>query len=97
TTDSARRQPPVASIIRNRTQARRWIALALQIAGLAALGLGVWRGSVWSVIAAAGGMAVALGWTIRWRPGRLRRRGPPPLGLPEVLDLLRQAYDATAA
>ena len=49
------------------------------------------------MIAAAGGMAVALGWTIRWRPGRLRRRGPPPLGLPEVLDLLRQAYDAMGA
>ena len=48
------------------------------------------------MIAAAGGMAVALGWTIRWRPGRLRRRGPPPLGLLEVLDLLRQAYGATA-
>jgi len=49
------------------------------------------------VIAAAGGIAAALGWTMRWRPGRLRRRGPPPLGLPEVLDLLRQAYGATAA
>ena len=41
-------------------------------------------------------MALALGWTIRWRPGRLRRRGPPPLGPGEVLDLLRKAYDATA-
>jgi len=41
-------------------------------------------------------MALALGWTIRWRPGRLRRRGPPPLGLREVLDLLRQAYGASA-
>ena len=41
-------------------------------------------------------MALALGWTIRWRPGRLRRRGPPPLGLSEVLDLLRQAYGAAA-
>ena len=41
-------------------------------------------------------MALAFGWTIRWRPGRLRRRGPPPLGLREVLDLLRQAYRAPA-
>ncbi len=41
-------------------------------------------------------MALALGWTIRWRPGRLRRRGTPPLGLREVLDLLRQAYGASA-
>ncbi|HXG95858.1 MAG TPA: GGDEF domain-containing protein [Gemmatimonadales bacterium] len=41
-------------------------------------------------------MALALGWTVRWRPGRLRRRGPPPLGPGEVLDLLRKAYDATA-
>lgn len=48
------------------------------------------------MIAAAGGIALALGWTIRWRPGRLRRRGPPPLGLREVLDLLRQAYGASA-
>jgi diguanylate cyclase (GGDEF)-like protein len=48
------------------------------------------------VLAAAGGIALAYGWTIRWRPGRLRRRGPPPLGLHEVLDLLRQAYGASA-
>ncbi len=48
------------------------------------------------MLAAAGGAALAVGWTIRWRPGRLRRRGPPPLGLGEVLDLLRQAYSATA-
>ncbi|HTI04305.1 MAG TPA: GGDEF domain-containing protein [Gemmatimonadales bacterium] len=50
---------------------------------------------MWGVIAAAGGMALAYGWTIRWRPGRLRRRGPPPLGLREVLDLLRQAYGSS--
>jgi len=48
------------------------------------------------MLAAAGGAALAFGWTIRWRPGRLRRRGPPPLGVGEVLDLLRQAYSATA-
>ena len=51
---------------------------------------------MWSVIAALGGVALAFGWTIRWRPGRLRRRGPSPLGLREVLDLLRQAYGAEA-
>ena len=55
-----------------------------------------WRTSVWGVVAAAGGIALSLGWTIRWRPGRLQRRGPPPLGLREVLDLLRQAYGAMA-
>jgi diguanylate cyclase (GGDEF)-like protein len=66
------------------------------VAGLAAVALGAWRGSLWGVVAAAGGLALAFGWTIRWRPGRLRRRGPPPLGLREVLDLLRQAYGATA-
>ncbi|HYU30445.1 MAG TPA: GGDEF domain-containing protein [Gemmatimonadales bacterium] len=48
------------------------------------------------MVAATGGMTLAFGWTIRWRPGRLRRRGPPPLGLGEVLDLLRQAYGASA-
>ncbi len=68
----------------------------MQMIGLGAVGLGAWQGSVWGVIAAAGGMALAMGWTIRWRPGRLRRRGPPPLGLREVLDLLRQAYGASA-
>jgi len=49
------------------------------------------------VLAAGGGVALAVGWTIRWRPGRLRRRGASPLALGEVLDLLRQAYGATAA
>src|SRR6266516_2526040 len=98
TTDSARPPPRVASTIRKRTQggARRWIALALQVAGLSAAVVGAWRGSLWAMLAAAGGAALAVGWTIRWRPGRLRRRGPPPLGLGEVLDLLRQAYSATA-
>jgi len=47
------------------------------------------------VVAALGGAALAFGWTIRWRPGRLRRRGPPPLALAEILDLLRQAYGAS--
>jgi diguanylate cyclase (GGDEF)-like protein len=42
------------------------------------------------------GVALAIGWTIRWRPGRVRRRGPPPLGLAEILDLLRRAYGAGA-
>src|SRR5438067_13493228 len=96
TTASAPPPPPVASIIHKRTGARAWLALALQIIGLTAAVLAVWRGSLWSVIAALGGVALAVGWTVRWRPGRLRRRGPPPLGLREVLDLLRQAYGATA-
>lgn len=64
--------------------------------GVGAAAIGIWRGSVWGVVAGAGGAMLVLGWTIRWRPGRLRRRGPPPLGLGEVLDLLRQAYGATA-
>ena len=75
---------------------RRWVALALQVVGLGAAAFSVWRGSVWGVIGAAGGMALALGWTIRWRPGRMRRRGPPPLGFHEVLDLLHRANRATA-
>src|SRR5256714_12528434 len=81
--------------MRKRPGAGAWLALALQIIGLTAAVLAVWRGSLWSVMAALGGVALAFGWTIRWRPGRLRRRGPPPLGLREVLDLLRQAYGAT--
>jgi diguanylate cyclase (GGDEF)-like protein len=68
----------------------------MQVIGLGAVGVGAWQGLVWGLIAAAGGIALALGWTIRWRPGRLRRRGPPPLALSEVLDLLRQAYGASA-
>src|SRR2546423_9615906 len=82
--------------MRKRPGAGAWLALALQIIGLTAAVLAVWRGSLWSVMAALGGVALAFGWTIRWRPGRLRRRGPPPLGVGEVLDLLRQAYSATA-
>ena len=71
----------------------------MQVAGFAAVVVAVWRtgaAAIWAVLAAAGAAAGTLGWTIRWRPGRLRRRGPPPLGLREVLDLLRQAYGATA-
>jgi diguanylate cyclase (GGDEF)-like protein len=68
----------------------------MQLLGLGAVAIGAWRGSVWGLVAAAGGIALSLGWTIRWRPGRLRRRGPPPLGLREVLELLRQAYGAQA-
>ena len=36
------------------------------------------------------------GWTIRFRPGRFRRRGPPPLAFREVFDFLRQAHGAVA-
>ena len=59
------------------------------------MGIAAWRGGSWALLAAAGGIAVTLGWTIRWRPGRLRRRGPAPLGLRDALELLRQAYGAT--
>ena len=61
------------------------------------LGIAAWRGGAWTLIAAIGAIAVTVGWTIRWRPGRLRRRGPPPLALAEVLDLIRQAYEARTA
>ncbi len=64
--------------------------------GLVGRAIGASRGGSWALLAALGGVAVTLGWTIRWRPGRLRRRGPPPLALREVLDLIRQAYGATA-
>src|SRR6266513_2896741 len=61
TTDSAPPPPRVASTIRKRTQggARRWIALALQVAGLSAAVVGAWRGSLWAMLAAAGGAALA--------------------------------------
>ena len=65
------------------------------MAGLVGVGLGAWRGGLWALLAALAGVAITLGWTIRWRPGRLRRRGPPPLGLRDALELLRQAYGAT--
>jgi diguanylate cyclase (GGDEF)-like protein len=47
-------------------------------------------------VAAAGGIAATLGWTVRWRPGRLRRRGPPPFDFREILDLLARAHGAHA-
>src|SRR2546427_11486321 len=98
TTDSARLRPRVASTIRKRTQggARRWIALALQVAGLSAAVVGAWRGALWAMLAAAGGAALAFGWAILWGPGRLRRRGAAPLGGGGVLDLVRPAYSAPA-
>ena len=75
------------------------MALALQLGGVVAVGFAAWggRGRGWSLLAAAGGVALTVGWTIRWRPGRLRRRGAAPLALREILDLLRQAYGASAA
>jgi diguanylate cyclase (GGDEF)-like protein len=55
-----------------------------------------WQGSAWGLVAAAGGVAATLGWTIRWRPGRLRRRGPPPFDFREILNLLARAHGARA-
>jgi diguanylate cyclase (GGDEF)-like protein len=63
---------------------------------MAAVGVAAWRGSGWALVAAAGAIAVTLGWTVRWRPGRLRRRGPPPFDFREVLDLLGRAHRARA-
>jgi diguanylate cyclase (GGDEF)-like protein len=60
--------------------------------GLALAAVAIWRGSWLAFVAGMGGAAVAIGWTIRWRPGRLRRRGPPPLQFREILDLLRRAH-----
>ncbi len=54
------------------------------------------RDSLWGLLAAAGAIAVTLGWTLRWRPGRLRRRGPPPFDFHEILDLLARAHAARA-
>jgi len=75
---------------------RRWIALALQLLGAAAIVVAIWRGSPWALAAVAGGIAATLGWTLRWRPGRLRRRGPPPFDFREFLDLLGRAHGARA-
>ena len=93
----ARPQQRAALTIRKRAQTRAWFALALQLGGIAAVAFAIWRGTGWSTLAAGGGIALAVGWTIRWRPGRLRRRGTAPLALREILDLLRQAYGASAA
>ena len=65
--------------------------------GVAAVVVAAWQGSAWGVAAATGGgIAATLGWTLRWRPGRLRRRGPPPFDFREILDLLARAHAARA-
>ena len=64
--------------------------------GLALVTLAVWRGATWALLAAAGGVAAVYGWSIRFRPGRFRRRGPPPLSFREVFELLRRAHGAAA-
>jgi diguanylate cyclase (GGDEF)-like protein len=61
-----------------------------------AAAVGVWRGSWWGLLAAAGGIVAVVGWTIRFRPGRFRRRGPPPVTFREILELLRRAHGAVA-
>jgi two-component system cell cycle response regulator len=66
------------------------------VAGAFAVGVAVWRESLWGLLAAAGAIAATLGWTLRWRPGRLRRRGPPPFDFGEILDLLARAHAARA-
>jgi diguanylate cyclase (GGDEF)-like protein len=63
---------------------------------VAAVVVALWRSPAWGLVAAAGGVAALLGWTIRYRPGRLRRRRGPPLAFGEVLDLLRRAHGAVA-
>ena len=56
----------------------------------------MWRDSPWGLLAAAGAIGATLGWTVRWRPGRLRRRGPPAFDFREILDLLARAHAARA-
>jgi diguanylate cyclase (GGDEF)-like protein len=63
---------------------------------VAAVAVAAWLGSAWGLVAAAGGIAATLGWTVRWRPGRLRRRGPPPFDFRQILDLLVRAHGARA-
>ena len=93
----APRRPRAASIIRKSAGAKRgWVALVLQVGGLALVAVAVWRGSTWALLAAAAGAAAIVGWTIRFRPGRFRRRGPPPLSFREVFELIRQAHGAAA-
>jgi len=75
---------------------RGWVALALQVLGAAAVVVAIWRGSAAALLAAAGALAALYGWTIRFRPGRFRRRGPPPLSLREIFELLRKAHGAVA-
>jgi len=72
------------------------VALALQVGGVALVAVATWRGSTWALFAAAGGVAALYGWSIRFRPGRFRRRGPPPLAFREVFELLRRAHGAAA-
>ena len=63
---------------------------------MALVAVAVWRGSTWALLGAAGGTAALFGWSIRFRPGRFRRRGPPPLAFREVFELLRRAHGAAA-
>jgi len=79
-----------------RGEARRWVALALQVLGVVAVIAAATRGLVWGIVAGVGAAAATLGWTLRWRPGRLRRRGPPPFGFHETLGLLTRAHYARA-
>ena len=72
------------------------MALALQVLGVAAAIVAVWRGSAWALLAAAGGLAAGFGWTIRYRPGRLLHRRGPPLTFREILDLLRRTHGGVA-
>ncbi|MGH7672514.1 MAG: hypothetical protein ACREMC_06410, partial [Gemmatimonadales bacterium] len=69
------------------------IAPALRLLGFAVVLYAVWRGAVWALIAALGGVLLAFGLTLR----AARARVLPSLDFAHLLDLVRRAEGAVAA
>ena len=73
-----------------------WLARGLRVLGLAAVVAGVWLGRAWAIVAAAGGVMLALGVTLlpAVRAWGSRHSLLPPADLAHTLDLLRRANGA---
>ncbi len=73
-----------------------WLARGLRVLGLAAVVAGIWLGRTWAILAAAGGVMLALGVTLlpAVRAWGSRHSLLPPADLAHTLDLLRRANGA---